>query len=84
MTKKRGGVGGVVMVAAVNGVVWVPWIVVDTLAVLVALLVFVDKLAFCTRAEPTSRVIAVVGAVKSPSSPPGRRNRTRAKPPHQP
>ncbi len=85
MGKKLGGAGGVVMVAAVNGVVWVPWIVVGTLAVLVSLLVFVDKLAFCNQGdEPTRRVIALVRAVKSPSSPPGRRNRRRAKPPGQP
>jgi F0F1-type ATP synthase assembly protein I len=89
MRKTLGGASGVVMVAAVNGVVaGGPWIVVSAvggaLAVWFSLLVFVDKLAFCTRAEPTSRVIALVGAVKSPSSPPGRRNRRRAKPPGQP
>ncbi len=66
------------------GMAWVPWIVVGTLAVLVALLVFVAALAFCNRGEPTRRVIALVRAVKSPSSPPGRRNRRRAKPPGQP
>ncbi len=72
--------------ALVSGVgsTWVPWIVVGTLAVLVSLLVFVAALAFCNRGEPTRRVIALVRAVKSPSSPPGRRNRTRAKPPGHP
>ena len=83
MGKKRGGVGGVVMVAAVNGVVWVPWIVVVALVALVLVLVFVNKLAFCNRGEPTRRVIALVRAVKAPSSPPGRRDRRRAKPPDQ-
>ncbi len=88
MRKTLGG-AGVVMVAAVNGVVWVPWIVVGAvvgaLAVWFSLLVFVDKLAFCSQGnEPTRRVIALVEAAKSPSSPPGRRNRTRAKPPGQP
>ena len=82
MGKTLGGAGGVVMLSA--GMAWVPWIVVGTLAVLVALLVFVAALAFCNRGEPTRRVIALVRAVKSPSSPPGRRNRRRAKPPGQP
>jgi len=72
--------------ALVSGVgsTWVPWIVVGALAVLVSLLVFVAALAFCNRGEPTSRVIALVRAVKAPSSPPGRRDRTRAKPPGHP
>jgi len=82
MRKKLGAAGGAVMVSL--GMAWVPWIVVGTLAVLVALLVFVAALAFCNRGEPTRRVIALVRAVKSPSSPPGRRNRRRAKPPRQP
>ena len=82
MRKTLGGAGGVVMLSA--GMAWVPWIVVGTLAVLVALLVFVAALAFCNRGEPTRRVIALVRAVKSPSSPPGRRNRRRATPPGQP
>jgi len=95
MRKTLGGASGVVMVAAVNGVVaGGPWIVVITvvgavggavggaLAVWFSLLAFVDKLAFCKQGdEPTRRVIALVRAVKSPSSPPGRRDRTRAKPP---
>jgi len=91
MRKTLGGASGVVMVAAVNGVVaGGPWIVVITvvgavggaLAVWFSLLAFVDKLAFCKQGdEPTRRVIAIIRAVKSPSSPPGRRNRTRAKPP---
>ncbi len=93
MRKTLGGASGVVMVAAVNGVVaGGPWIVVITvvgavggaLAVWFSLLVFVATLAFCNRGEPTRRVIALVRAVKAPSSPPGRRNRTRAKPPGQP
>ena len=53
------------------GMDWMPWIVVGTLAV-------------CNRGEPTRRVIALVRAVKAPSSPPGRRDRTRAKPLGQP
>jgi len=57
MGKTLGGVGGVVMLSAVNGVVWAPWIVVGALVALVLVLVFVNKLAFCTRAEPTSRVM---------------------------
>ena len=86
MGKKLGGAGGVVMVAAVNGVVWVPWIVVGTLAALVLVLVFVALLAFSDpdREAPTRRVIALIGAVKSPRSPPARRNHKRAKPPDQP
>ncbi len=63
---------------------WVPWIGVGTLAVLVSLLVFAATLAFYNRGEPTRRVIALVRAVKAPSSPPGRRDRRRAKPPGQP
>jgi len=84
MRKKLGAAGGVVMLSA--GMAWVPWIVGGTLAVLVVLLVFVAALAFCNRGEgePTRRVIALVRAVKAPSSPPGRRDRTRAKPPDQP
>jgi len=68
------------------GMAWVPWIVVGMLAVLVALLVFVAALVFCNRGEgePTRRGIALVRAVKAPSSPPGRRDRRRAKPPGQP
>jgi len=62
----------------------IPWIVGVALAVLVLLLVFVAALAFCNRDEPTRRVIALVRAVKAPSSPPARRDRTRAKPPGQP
>ncbi len=82
MRKKLRAAGGVVMLSA--GMAWVPWLVVGTLAVLVSLLVFVAALAFCNRGEPTRRVIALVRAVKAPSSPPGRRDRTRAKPPgHQ-
>ena len=59
--------------ALVSGVgsTWVPWFVVGTLAVLVSLLVFVAALVFCNRGEPTRRVIALVRAVKAPSSPPG-------------
>jgi len=79
MRKKRGGAGGVVMLSA--GMAWVPWIGDGPLVVLVSLLVFVAALAFCNRGEPTRRVIALVRAVKSPSSPPGRRDRRRAKPP---
>ncbi len=82
-----GGASGVVMVST-GMVAGGPWIVVGAvggaLAVWFSLLAFVDKLAFCNRGEPTRRVIALVGAVKSPSSPPGRRNRRRAKPPGQP
>jgi len=85
LRKTLGGAGGVVMLSTgmVGGV---PWIVFGALAVWFALLVFVNKLAFCNRGggEPTRRVIALVRAVKAPSSPPGRRNRTRAKPPGQP
>jgi len=85
MGKTLGGAGGVVMVAAVNGVVGVPWIVVGAVVALVVLLVFVDKLAFCKQGpEPTRRFIAIIRVVKSPSSPPGRRDRRRAKPPGQP
>ncbi len=69
MRKNLGGAGGVVMLSA--GMAWVPWIVVGPLAVLVSLLVFVAALAFCDRGEPTRRVIALVRAVKAPSSPPG-------------
>ncbi len=83
MTKKRGAAAGGVVLSL--GMAWVPWIVGGTLAVLVVLLVFVAALAFCNRGEgePTRRVIALVRAVKAPSSPPGRRDRTRAKPPDQ-
>jgi len=81
MTKKRGAAGGAVMLSL--GMAWVPWIGFGALAVLVLLLVFVAALAFCDRAEPTRRVIALVRAVKAPSSPPGRRDRRRAKPPGQ-
>jgi len=48
----------------------VPWIVVGVLTAFVSLLVFVDRLAFSPRAEPTERVLKLVRAVKSPSSPP--------------
>ena len=83
MRKNLGAAGGAVMLLV--GMAWVPWLVAGTLAVLVSLLVFVDKLAFCNQGdEPTRRVMALVRAVKSPSSPPGRRNRRRAKPPGQP
>jgi len=82
MRKKLGAAGGAVMLSL--GIAWVPWIVVGTLAVLVPLLVFVGILAFCNRGEPTRRVIALVRAVKAPSSPPDRRDRTRAKPPGHP
>jgi hypothetical protein len=82
MGKPHGAAGGAVMLLA--GMAWVPWIVCVALAVLVLLLVFVAALAFCNRGEPTRRVIALVRAVKAPSSPPGRRDRTRAKPPGQP
>ncbi len=58
MTKKRGGVGGVVMVAAVNGVVWVPWIVVVALAVLVSLLVSSPR----SRSATGARASRPVGA----------------------
>lgn len=82
MGKPHGAAGGAVMLLA--GMAWVPWIACVALAVLVLLLVFVAALAFCNRGEPTRRVIALVRAVKAPSSPPGRRDRTRAKPPGQP
>jgi len=82
MGKPHGAAGGAVMLLA--GMAWVPWIVCVALAVLVLLLVFIAALAFCNRGEPTRRVIALVRAVKAPSSPPGRRDRTRAKPPGQP
>ncbi len=82
MGKPHGAAGGAVMLLA--GMAWVPWIVCVALAVLVLLLVFVAALAFCNRGEPTRRVIALVRAVKAPSSPPGRRDRTRAKPPGHP
>ncbi len=81
MRKNLGAAGGVVLSL---GMAWVPWLVVGTLAVLVSLLVFVAALAFCNRGEPTRRVIALARTVKAPSSPPGRRDRTRAKPPGQP
>ncbi len=81
MRKKRGAAAGGVVLSL--GMAWMPWIVVGTLAVWVSLLVFVATLAFCDRGEPTRRVIALVRAVKAPSSPPGRRDRTRAKPPDQ-
>jgi len=55
-----------------------PWLVGVALAVLVLLLVFVAALAFGNRGEPTRRVIALVRAVKAPSSPPARRDRRRA------
>jgi hypothetical protein len=87
MGKTLGGAGGVVMLSA--GMAWVPWIVggavVGAVVALVLLLVFVNKLAFCKQGDaPTRRVIAIIRAVKAPSSPPGRRNRRRAKPPGQP
>jgi len=87
MGKTLGGAGGVVMLSA--GMAWVPWIVggavVGAVVALVLLLVFVNKLAFCKQGDaPTRRVIAIIRAVKAPSSPPGRRDRTRAKPPGQP
>jgi len=68
--------------ALVSGVgsTWVPWIVVGALAVLVSLLVLVAALAFCNRGEPTSRVIALVRAVKAPSSPPAATARGRSHP----
>jgi len=59
------------------------WIVDGALAVLVLLLVFVAALAFWRRPAPIRRVIALVRAVKSPSSPPARRDRRQAKPPDQ-
>jgi len=87
MGKTLGGAGGVVMLSA--GMAWVPWIVggavVGAVVALVLLLVFVNKLAFCKQGDaPTRRVIAIIRAVKAPSSPPGRRSRRRAKPPGQP
>ncbi len=63
----------------------VPWIVVGVLTAFVSLLIFVDRLAFSPRPEPTERVVKLVRAVQSPSSPPGRRrNHRRTKPPGQP
>ncbi len=83
MGKTLGGAGGVVMLPA--GMAWVPWIVGGAVVALVLLLVFVNKFAFCKQGDaPTRRVIAIIRAVKAPSSPPGRRNRRRAKPPGQP
>ncbi len=83
MGKTLGGAGGVVMLSA--GMAWVPWIVGGAVVALVLLLVFVNKFAFCKQGDaPTRRVIAIIRAVKAPSSPPGRRNRRRAKPPGQP
>ena len=83
MGKKVRAAAGAVMLSL--GMAWVPWIVVGTLAALVLLLVFVHKFAFCKQGDaPTRRVIAIIRAVKAPSSPPGRRNRRRAKPPGQP
>ena len=88
MGKTLGGAGGVVMLSAGMAAVG-PWIVVGAVVgavvALVLLLVFVNKLAFCKQGDaPTRRVIAIIRAVKAPSSPPGRRNRRRAKPPGQP
>ncbi len=84
MGKKLGAAGCAVMWSIAAA--WVPWIVVGTLAALVLVLVFVALLAFSDpdREAPTRRVIALIGAVKSPRSPPARRNHKRAKPPDQP
>ncbi len=68
------------------GMAWVPRIGDGPLAVWGSLLVFVAALVFCNRGEgePTRRGIALIRAVKAPNSPPGRRDRRRAKPPGQP
>jgi hypothetical protein len=72
---------GAAAVVSLVGMAWVPWIATVTLVAFVSLLLFVAALAFSGRGVPISRVIALVRAVKSPRSPPARRNHRRAKPP---
>jgi len=81
MGKTHGAAAGAVM--SLLDTARVPWIVGGALAVLGLLLALATALAFCPRVEPTRRVIALVQAVKSPSSPPARRNHRRAKPSDQ-